>query len=79
MANFYPNLYNPSQIAAILFRMVPSAPTSPGLGTSPNPILAGYQFYLNGIGIPGTNREFPRVWWITTGLHSVRVLALPMT
>ena len=28
---------------------------SPGLGTSPNPILQGYQFYLNGIGIAGQN------------------------
>jgi hypothetical protein len=26
---------------------------SPGLGTSTNPILAGYQFYLNGVGIDG--------------------------
>src|SRR4029077_7932257 len=31
------------------------SPASPGLGTSPNPILAGQQFYLNGIGIPGKN------------------------
>src|SRR5256885_7100811 len=30
-------------------------PASPGLGTSPNPILAGVQLYLNGIGIPGQN------------------------
>ncbi len=28
-------------------------PASPGLGTSPNPILAGIPLYLNGIGIPG--------------------------
>ena len=33
---------------------------SPGLGTSPNPILAGYQFYLNGIGIPGTTPGVPK-------------------
>src|SRR6202043_3650425 len=30
-------------------------PASPGLGTSPNPILAGVPLYLNGIGIPGQN------------------------
>jgi len=34
--------------------------TSPGLGTSPNPILAGYQFYLNGIGVPGTTPGVPK-------------------
>jgi hypothetical protein len=28
---------------------------SPGLGTSPNPILAGLQFYENGIGVGGVN------------------------
>jgi hypothetical protein len=53
-SNFYPNLYNPANAAVIL----PSgniSPTSPGLGTSPNPILKGYQFYLNGIGLAGQN------------------------
>jgi hypothetical protein len=29
--------------------------SSPGLATSTNPILGGYQFYLNGIGIGGVN------------------------
>ena len=65
MSNFYPNMYDPSkkplfadangtQICA-----GPGNPTaactaaSPGLGTSPNPILQGVQFYLNGIGISG--------------------------
>ena len=33
------------------------SPASPGLGTSPNPILAGHQFYLNGIGIAGQERR----------------------
>src|SRR5215470_17204821 len=28
---------------------------SPGLGTSPNPILAGIPFYTNGLGIGGVN------------------------
>ncbi len=62
MGNFYPNLYNPADAATF----VPGSngnnisPTSPGLGTSPNPILAGYQFYLNGIGIPGTTPGVPK-------------------
>src|SRR6266567_9483584 len=36
---------------------VPACPggPSPGLGSSPNPILAGVQFYTNGIGIGGKN------------------------
>ncbi|HLH09557.1 MAG TPA: TonB-dependent receptor [Terriglobales bacterium] len=51
-SNFYPNLYNPAN-AAVLLPNGNISPTSPGLGTSPNPILAGYQFYLNGIGIAG--------------------------
>jgi hypothetical protein len=70
MGNFYPNLYNPAN--APLFvpgsngNSICGATTpgcsgaSPGLGTSPNPILAGYQFYLNGIGIPGTTAGVPK-------------------
>jgi len=54
MGNFYPNLYDPSK-AAVVQSDGSISPSSPGLGTSPNPILAGYQFYLNGIGIPGQN------------------------
>jgi hypothetical protein len=54
MGNFYPNLYNQAD-AAVILPDGSISPASPGLGTSPNPILAGYQFYLNGIGIPGTN------------------------
>ena len=53
-SNFYPGLYNPANAAVIL----PSgniSPSSPGLGTSPNPILNGVEFYLNGIGIAGKN------------------------
>ena len=52
MGNFYPSLYNPAAAATLL----PNGnidPASPGLGTSPNPILAGVPLYLNGIGIPG--------------------------
>jgi len=54
MGNFYPNLYDPNQ-AAVIQSDGSISPSSPGLGTSPNPILAGYQFYLNGIGIEGKN------------------------
>ena len=64
MGNFYPQLYNlaaaatfntnnsicgPSDSAADGC----SAGVSPGLGTSPNSILANTPLYLNGIGIPG--------------------------
>ncbi len=74
MGNFYPNLYN-QQNAALLdtngnicsgaFNSTTGAnpgcsTVSPGLGTSPNPILAGYQFYLNGIGIPGKTQGVPK-------------------
>src|ERR1019366_7826684 len=53
-SNFYPNLYNPANLAVVL-PSVAISPTSPGLGTSPNPLLKGYQFYLNGIGVAGQN------------------------
>lgn len=63
-SNFYPNLYNPA--AAATFdangnicskNSVPACAggASAGLSTSPNPILAGVQFYTNGIGIGGKN------------------------
>src|SRR5579859_2860632 len=54
MGNFYPALYNQADRAL----MNPDGtinPASPGLGSSPNPILAGVPLYLNGIGIPGQN------------------------
>jgi hypothetical protein len=54
MGNFYPSLYNPAD-AALLNPDGTINPLSPGLGTSPNPILAGVPLYLNGIGIPGKN------------------------
>ena len=70
MGNFYPNLYNPADAAlfvpgsngnSICGATTPGCSgASPGLGTSPNPILAGYQFYLNGIGIPGTTAGVPK-------------------
>src|SRR5579884_3457536 len=63
MGNFYPSLYNPSLAATFDSNNTicsgASDPgctaASPGLGTSPNPILAGVPLYLNGIGIPGQN------------------------
>jgi hypothetical protein len=54
MGNFYPELYDPAK-AALLNPDGTINPLSPGLGTSPNPILAGVPLYLNGIGIPGQN------------------------
>jgi hypothetical protein len=39
---------------------------SPGLGVSPNPILAGLQFYTNGMGIGGLNgypKGLVNNWW----------------
>ena len=63
-SNFYPNLYNPAAKATFdsnghicSNNSVPACPggPSPGLVTSTNPILGGYQFYLNGIGIGGKN------------------------
>ncbi|MBV9441499.1 MAG: TonB-dependent receptor, partial [Acidobacteriaceae bacterium] len=53
-SNFYPGLYNPA-MAAILLPNGNISPSSPGLGPSPNSILNGYLFYLNGIGIAGQN------------------------
>ncbi len=63
-SNFYPNLYNPADAATFDANghicssnsnpVCPGGP-SPGLFTSTNPTLGGYQFYLNGIGIGGKN------------------------
>jgi Carboxypeptidase regulatory-like domain len=63
MGNLYPSLYNPADAATLnnsgTICSSASDPgctaASPGLGTSPNPILAGVPIYLNGIGIPGKN------------------------
>jgi carboxypeptidase family protein len=54
MGSFYPSLYNTADAAVVLPDGTISQ-TSPGLGTSPNPILAGVPLYLNGIGIAGQN------------------------
>src|SRR5580704_3307355 len=54
MGNFYPALYNQADKAVLNPDGTINA-ASPGLGSSPNPILAGVPLYLNGIGIPGQN------------------------
>jgi len=63
MGNFYPSLYQAGDAATFNTNNTICASAadagcsaaSPGLGTSPNPILAGVPLYLNGIGIPGQN------------------------
>jgi len=53
-SNFYPNLYDQSKQPIFAnANGTQISPASPALGTSPNPILQGVQFYLNGIGISG--------------------------
>ena len=54
-SNFYPNLYNAANAAILLPGGNAISPSSPGLGVSPNLLLKGYQFYLNGIGLAGQN------------------------
>ncbi|MGC1492569.1 MAG: hypothetical protein WA798_14455, partial [Candidatus Acidiferrum sp.] len=61
MGNFYPQLYNQADAAFVApngticgsATQPGCTAVSPGLGASPNPILAGVPLYLNGIGIPG--------------------------
>ena len=57
MSNFYPNLYNPANAPIFVpgSNFTQIATNSPGLGTSPVSQLAGYQFYLNGMGFEGKN------------------------
>jgi Carboxypeptidase regulatory-like domain len=83
MGNFYPSLYNAAN-AATFYTSGPNkdsicagvdvsngcAAASPGLGTSPNAILAGVPLYLNGIGIPGQNgvpKGLVDNYWATFG------------
>ncbi|HET7890203.1 MAG TPA: carboxypeptidase regulatory-like domain-containing protein [Candidatus Sulfotelmatobacter sp.] len=64
-ANFYPNLYNPANAAVINTKdgtictavgpNCAAATPAAAFGPSPEPILAGLQFYTNGIGIGGVN------------------------
>jgi hypothetical protein len=55
MSNFYANLYNPAAAAQLSSDYLTILPTSPGLGTGPNPILEGTPLYVNGVGICGTH------------------------
>ena len=55
MNNFYPNLYNQANAAILNPDGNTISAASPGLGTSSNPILAGQQFYVNGIQTCGIN------------------------
>ena len=55
MSNFYPGLYDPANAAILSPDGNSILPNSPGLGTSPNPLLSGLKFYLNGLGIAGQN------------------------
>jgi hypothetical protein len=77
-ANFYPNLYNPANAATFdSAGFICSgagdpgcSAASPGLGTSPNPILSGLQFYENGIGVGGKNgipSGLVKTWWPALG------------
>ena len=78
-SNFYPSQYNSAdaptwvpgtsdgQICGGTPLPAGCAAASPGLGTSPIPVLSAYQFYLNGMGIGGKNGN-PRgladnAWW----------------
>jgi hypothetical protein len=78
MGNFYPSLYDPAQAATFDSQgNICSGPAdpgcsaaSPGLGTSPNPILAGVPLYLNGIGTPGKNgipKGLVKSYWANFG------------
>jgi Outer membrane receptor for ferrienterochelin and colicins len=53
MNNFYPQLYDPAQAAVLNSDFNTINPNSPGLGPSPDPILAGQLFYINGIATCG--------------------------
>lgn len=58
MSNFYPGLYDqnaPAILDPTNSKNSTISASSPGLGTSPNPILAGLQFYENGLGIDNKN------------------------
>lgn len=72
-SNFYTQLYDPAKAAVFVAGNNNAiSPSSPGLGSSPNSILAaaGTQFYLNGIGIagqPGIPRGLVKDAWLNFG------------
>jgi hypothetical protein len=55
MNNFFPQLYNLASRAVLNPDGNTVSPLSPGLGSSPDPILAGQQFYVNGVATCGRN------------------------
>ena len=55
LGNLFPSLYDPAKAATLGPGNSSILATSPGLGTSPNPILAGTPIYLNGIAVDGKN------------------------
>jgi hypothetical protein len=76
MGNFYPQLYSQSLRAKFdSGNNICSGPAdpgcsavSPGLGSSPNSILAGFPLYLNGIGISGKCYTTPTNFCVPNGL-----------
>jgi hypothetical protein len=76
MGNFYPQLYDPALAAtfdsANHICSGASDPgctaASPGLGTSPNSILAGVPLYLNGVGVEGKCYTSPTHFCVPKGL-----------
>ncbi len=58
MSNFYPGLYDANKTAVLdptNTKNSTISASSPGLGTSPNPILAGISLYTNGLGLDNKN------------------------
>lgn len=53
MSNFYPNSYSRANAAQLSSDYQTILPSSPGLGTGTNPILAGTPLYVNGLGVCG--------------------------
>ncbi len=72
-SNFYPNFYNtvtPAQVFVNPLNPTTVSPNAPYLGQSPNPLLAGTSFYLNGVGIsgePGVPRGLVENHWLAFG------------
>jgi hypothetical protein len=85
MGNFYPQLYDPALAATfdpsgnICSAGDVTAGTcsavSPGLGSSPNPILAGVPLYLNGIGIENKCYTSPTAFCVPKDLVNNHWLA----
>jgi hypothetical protein len=70
MSNFYPDMYDASKAAVLAADNNSIAANSPGLGSSPNSILAGIPFYLNGVGIsgqPGVPKGMTKDQWLGLG------------